>query len=601
MAGLVWLVGSIRYDVLSMASLLLITSVFSAYICIKTPNKFVFDWQSLALKNAWCLIPWAIALVLSIGIIGSYAPPSDHDTLRYQLYLPDSNLVLGQITTQFGRSIYEFLPPLGSMYTHMAYALGGAVGASLLNICWQVVAAVAAATITFRLSRRLDIAWLAALFLLSQRVSINLASAVSMEFILAAYAGAAFITTIALLHKPNISMGLTLGLIVGGLLNVKHHGLVYAACLYAPLFFMVARRKINWSPVFVSGTVAFATLLPWLGRNWIQTGNPVFPTFNHLFSPNNAHLYDEVLALNRIGTDFWSFIQLPWTLFVNQNQFDGLQFGLPILLLFIPFAFLDKSRHHLLFMLAIIFTYLSIWFSIMPHLIRFLAPLFPILCAFAALGAGTVADATKDFKLLRRITLILVIGVGVAQSGFLAATGTRRIPAAFNIISPLKFLQLKPFIWYSQYNACHWVSERLTEDEAYLTLLNDPSFYCSIARSFPDFLPGDGETIYSKSPRPKTPPQWLGSQILNCKVKYVIVARNIGTDTLPYVFSKHRYDALYKSVAGQLTPIHTTPVAFVYSGEQMAHALLELSPVQSSYPVFQQDIGQKCAVDIAGI
>jgi hypothetical protein len=602
MAGLVWLIGLIRYDALSML-VVLVVAVTSALLSTKISVRPVTGLYASIPKGAWRLVPLAILLVVFVGIVGSYAPPSDHDTIRYQLYLPDRDLIWGKIGVKFGWSVYEFLPPLGAMLTRLAYALGGVVGAQLLNMLWLTVAAASTAALTFRLAGRTDIAWLAALFLISQRVSINLASAVSMEFVLAAYAGGVLLVILALMRRPNVSMGILLGLMVGGLINVKHHGLVYAGCVYLPMVFLSLRRREYRFLLFISVMVSLAILLPWLVRNSLVTGNPFFPAFHQLFGNDNINLFKQILTTNRIEMDFLSIAQIPWNIFVNQLEFDGLQFGIPFLLLFIPFAFLTENRQRLFLLVAIVVSYLSVWFLVMPHYIRFLVPLFPILCTLAALGSGVVADATNAVVWKRRLVLFIVVGLGVAQSGFLVATGARRLPAALNITSPAEFLESKPFLHYSQYNACHWVSDHLADDEAYLALLNSPTIYCSVAKAFPNLLPDDDKTIYTQRGRPAVPSQWLGKQLLKCSVRYVIVAKNLGADSEPYVFAKHRYDAQITDAVTNLSPVYQTPVANVFDGGKVAEALLRLPSEGRAPLIFRTDEqidNSRCAVPIGG-
>ena len=119
MAGLVWLVGLVRYDVTSMLVVLTL-SVINALLFVQTSMRPVTELYASIPKGAWRLVPLAILVVLFVGIVGSYAPSSDSDTIRYQLYLPDRDLIWGRIGVEFGWSIYEFLPPLGAMLTRLA-------------------------------------------------------------------------------------------------------------------------------------------------------------------------------------------------------------------------------------------------------------------------------------------------------------------------------------------------------------------------------------------------------------------------------------------------------------------------------------------------
>lgn len=394
-AAVTWMVGAWTYSPLTMR-LTLIGFCASALYLQRNQWERYLRWRPVLPSGLWRLVPGGILLLIGVGIIGCYAPPSDHDTLRYHLTLPHRDLAWGKIAVYFGWSVYEFSPPLGGLLTRLVYAISGPVGAQLLHLMWEIVAAASAALIARRLGLKAEYCWLAALILLGQRVSINLASVASVEFTLAAFAGGAAVASLGFIRNPNHKSGILLGVIIGGLINVKLHGLVYAACLSLPLVAYAIYKRNHFAPLLSSLGASAALFLPVASRNFRVTGNPVFPTFNELFGDGYPNLFGGILKISRDKTNVENFLTLPWDMFVNQNQFDGLQFGLPIILILLPFSLITKNRKPLLHIGVICIAYLALWFLIMPHFLRFLIPIFPLLTALAAAGASTIALATQS-------------------------------------------------------------------------------------------------------------------------------------------------------------------------------------------------------------
>lgn len=170
-----------------------------------------------------------LAALFGLLALSALAPPIDHDTIRYHLTLPRRDLELGRITLWFGWSIYEFFPPLASLLTRMAFALGGAEAAQMLNVAWVGLAACWAGLLVRRLGCGPQAALAAALLVVGQRVTLNLGSAVTTDFPLVAFIGAA--VTVALSKRHAVA----LGLLLGAAMACKYHGIVAALALLVPL------------------------------------------------------------------------------------------------------------------------------------------------------------------------------------------------------------------------------------------------------------------------------------------------------------------------------------------------------------------------------
>lgn len=582
-AHAVWLVGAWDYSRASMAGLI---GLFLIVAGLMNNWRFspLYSWITLPETRLWKWVPLATAAVILVGFIGAFAPPSDHDTLRYHLLLPHRDLAWGRIAVYFGWSVYEFSPPLGGMLTRLVYALGGPSSAQLLHLTWEIVCAGTTAAIAGRMGLKPQYCWLAALFLLSQRVSINLASTASNEFILAAYAGGTLIVAQHFISEKTSRAAVLLGLIVGGLCAVKLHGFVFAVSLGIPLLASAALSRVSIVRLVWSALTATVLVAPFLIQNVWVTGNPVFPAFNQMFGPDHIDVFGTALDISRSNASITNYLTLPWDVFVNQNRFDGLQFGIPVLLLFLPFALLAKDVSSKARLFSVCLIYLCFWVTLMPQFIRFLVPLFPILCVLSACGARVIGLAVEGSLLRRRFLITLAAGLALAQSGFLAATASYRIPPALGLIETDQHLNAPAFRYYAHYTACKWVLTNLKPGESYLAALNSPTYYCPPERALSQLVPGDEAHLYTTNPLPPLTAKWFSDQLEACRTRFVIIAGNLGTDAEPHVFAKHRYDDLLKRGRAGLKPVVSigeNALAHIFDARDLAAALRTLSPPPS--------------------
>jgi len=592
----VWAVGTVRYDVISMTGLVVIAAGLSLWQ-IKSRvslGEIIRGCPRISLTPSWVFAAACLVLVV-IAVVGSYAPPSDHDTLRYHLTLSKRDLAWGRITTIFGWSVYEYLPPLGTMLNRLAYALGGAESSQILNVLWQLFGALMTALLARRLGVNTGFAWAACLLVLGQRVSINLSSVASIDFMLMAYAAGATLAAFVFARSANVPTALLFGLVGGALANVKHHGLLYLACIALVLLPVALRRADFRRAYLMVGAVVVLALLPWTVRNLMETGNPVFPALHPLFGPENVNIFSSFFAVNPPLRDVESLLRLPWDMFVNQQRFDGLQFGVPFFLILAPFGFLLLDRRLGLAIGSIIVLYVIGWVLAMPPLLRFFIPLFPILSAVSARGAQDVfGAASQSNRPVRIILFTVVLSLVSMQSMFLGATAKRRLPAALGYVSTVAYLESRPFKWQNHVRACSWMMERLQPGERYLALFNDPNYYCHPAKAFPQLLPGDSAVLYTRSPRPPVPATWLAGRLRSCHVKYVIKSINLGADAEILTFAKHRYDALLTPILENIEPLYSSPASHVYDARVVGAALRRIAVPAKPPEIFKRARMQIC-------
>lgn len=193
------------------------------------------------------------------------------------------------------------------------------------------------------------------------------------------------------------------GLSLGFALATKPNGLL-AALVLSFLFVLNLAKPPRGTPagigraVLVFGGCTLLPYLPWVIKNWLQTGNPFFPLFGSLFvsgaaAPGIAVGFGElgVFAKRELLYDenIWQILGLPVRIFFsgqddNPQLFDGVL--TPALVCFLPWAFKGKwlEEKKLLGSFALLFLAFALF--LVEVRIRYLLPIVPPLVALSLHG-----------------------------------------------------------------------------------------------------------------------------------------------------------------------------------------------------------------------
>lgn len=291
----------------------------------------------------------------------------------------------------------------------------------------------------------------------------------SVEIALGAYTFLAFVVFERWLEDGRAALGILFGVLIGGAISVKYHGFAVAIA-FAPLLGWALWRGMPLGKVLIGPLAALATILPFLVRNFIETGDPVFPLFA-------LTEYQETWGR---GYGLASLLIAPWDIFMHgARYFDGHQLGTPYILAFAPWAFVQK-RDRLKYLAATIFaaTYFVEWFFLLSQQVRFLLPVFPLLCLVAAVGAGELWQIVRGSR-LAAATVALAAGVlFLGQTMFLAGQTLIRAPVVLGLMDRMTYLTKVPTIQGNHYAPCLFISDRLGREEKYVWNVALTSFYC---------------------------------------------------------------------------------------------------------------------------
>ncbi|MCX5855417.1 MAG: phospholipid carrier-dependent glycosyltransferase [Deltaproteobacteria bacterium] len=240
--------------------------------------------------------------------------------------------------------------------------------------------------------------------------------------------GLAFFTTVSILAFIHWRTGgyeefkwlLIASIAMGLALGTKYNALIAWVFLSFSVVFLYSRdtgaqwRAIRYGIVFF--LVSLFVFSPWLIKNLILTGNPLYPLFKGLFHagisnidpegsvrsiiPGNVHMGMFQLREMLYGESFWDTLLIPVRFFFQGQDYSGRYFdGVlnPILIVLVPFAFMKRSLHgdKLFFVFFSVFFILTAFFLDQLH-IRYILPAIPFLSLLTVMGIMNIFAWTSE-------------------------------------------------------------------------------------------------------------------------------------------------------------------------------------------------------------
>jgi hypothetical protein len=348
---------------------------------------------------------------VAIMLLGAMLPAIDFDVLEYHLQGPKEYYQAGRIAF-LPHNLYTNMP-FGVEMLHLAgmevmgdWWWGGLVG-QLLVALYAPAAAVLIASVARR-SASGTAAWFAAVVYLSTPWIYRLAVIAYVEGPLCFYHAALIWGVARWWNDSAISRrspwGL-IGLLSGGAMACKYPALISAVIPFGLIALGDAWRHRAATPVvaYILGWSIIMT--PWLTRNVVDTGNPVYPLGYHVFG---ARHWDEAREVQ------WHRAHGPrpataaafWNSLVDVAGRSDWQS--PLYVAFAPLALLRRESRRLVLALSGYAAYLFLtWWLLTHRLDRFWLPLLPCLAILAGLGADW--SRGRAWGLLRGAILAVAI------------------------------------------------------------------------------------------------------------------------------------------------------------------------------------------------
>jgi 4-amino-4-deoxy-L-arabinose transferase-like glycosyltransferase len=419
----------------------------------------------------------ALLLALLLNLAGALGPEIFYDALVYHLAVPNY-YVLHHGFAPMPYNFYSNLP-----FTHgMLYAAGlllkGSALTKLINYGAGIVTVLAVLAFGARhFSLRAGL-W-AALIFYTVAHAMFASWAAGTEALLTLFSTLALYAVLT--RGDGADRRLWLAACFCGLaMGVKYTGIFTSAgvmLLYA------------WSdrarPAAAARNLALFTLLaavftgPWLVKNWLYTGNPVFPFALKLFGAGATADPQKLSEFAVHAAQIGPFSPKGWLLThwkVTMGQVPNSEYFTPLFLALLPVLFLlSAPAGPALAGLWIFFLAWWLGWSVSSTMVRFLMPAYP---AAGLLIAGCLfSPGHRALKLALRAVVLGVCLGSLYISALLFYTQGRWRPVAGAIPAEEYLAHTQPTYPYSCYAAIKFINEQTGPGSKTLMIGDEKSFY----------------------------------------------------------------------------------------------------------------------------
>jgi 4-amino-4-deoxy-L-arabinose transferase-like glycosyltransferase len=565
------------------------------------------------------------ALIAAVMILAS-VPPVDRDALTHHLAVPKMYLKHGGIY-EIPYVPFSYYPMNLDLLYMIPLYFGNDTFPKYIHFSFALLTAGLIISFLYRRLSDLTAALLGGLLFLSLPVIVKLSITVYVDLGLIFFSTASLLQLLRWAETDFRLKHLVLAAVFAGLcLGTKPNGVLSILFLVSIIPFLLRSgtesksppchggrcehcpksmflRPLGWSTVFA--LIAMVIYSPWMLRNYVWTGNPIYPMGQSVFA-SNAPLNSKTIAMSRDRADgiesaenleesrsgFGHFVarkmifgetlletlSIPLRIFFqgqddNPRLFDGRLNPYLIvfpLLTFLPIKGRRRSAHIQMetrLLGAFSLLYLLFAFFLVDMRIRYIAPIIPPLVILAVIGIyDLIGIITSRFSLLpKRMALIVTGGVLFGLLGLNAVY----FVGQFGIVDPMSYLQGKlsreEYIqkYRPEYEAISFANRNLPEASRILALFNGNRIYYSERELICDNESFRNDVQSSRAPadlaqilkrkgishllvRLDLFNQWAGSQF---NVDQITVLKSFFDEALTRLYHGHGY-ALFAVTAG---------------------------------------------------
>ncbi|WP_435006962.1 ArnT family glycosyltransferase [Tundrisphaera lichenicola] len=202
------------------------------------------------------------------------------------------------------------------------------------------------------------------------------------------------------------TVGPLVGLLAGGAMALKYPALISAVIPASAWAFWTAYRQKSWK-LALGFSIGFVLVMaPWLGKNVLDTGNPVYPLGFSVFGGRDWNLDRQAQWSAAHGMKPIGGRALIRSFFDVAGRSDWQS---PLYAALVPFAFFPKRMRKASIGIGVYSAYLFLtWWFLTHRLDRFWLPILPSLAVLAGLCAEW--SIRKSWSIL--LIVIMTVGIG---------------------------------------------------------------------------------------------------------------------------------------------------------------------------------------------
>jgi len=451
--------------------------VFTVYVEKIKPAQAI---QVNLFNTAVFLIAAVTAFLL---LLGSLAPPSFYDTLVYHMAIPGI-YIKNHAIVNVPYNFFSNFPELGEMLFTAGMLLYNDILAKLISFIFPVITAAGVYSIIKRYYGHKPACFAGLCFLTAPAVML-ISTDAYVDLMLTCFIFLSFYSFI-MWHEDGSSAGLLMtGIFCGSAFGVKYTGGV--AFVILALFVMLKTLSGKDHKKFILNIMLLSApfmvlALPWLVKNYVYTGNPVFPflfsTESQYWGQENAGRYFSHIRAHGIEIkNVFDFILIPWRLTVEGYRFGGgLDIWGPIIPVSLLLALFSKISKPLV-RNAILFTALFyVQWLITGKVARFLLPVMPLLCVAAGGGFFEIFVNRRRIKYLE-ILMVLIITAALSYNWYMYVF-CQSIIDPFKVSAGLESREAYLLRKIPYYPAVKWINENLSDTDTVLFVGETRGYYC---------------------------------------------------------------------------------------------------------------------------
>ncbi len=374
---------------------------------------------------------------LLAGLVMALSPLVATDALVYHLEIPRRYIEAGRIVP-LPFNVYANMPHAAELIFAAAMRVGGEAAASSIDFGFRILLLLALAGIS---TRWLGIrgAYLAPCLLLTNPLVLDNRTVANVDIAMALFLSISLIEILRWRETGLFRHLLVASAFAGVLASMKYTGVLFAGALFATLLVLRLADRTGRGSLAHDLAFPFPALtlfLPWLVKNVVMTGNPVYPLLVEKLGGVewNADLGARLVEWQRgmgMGRDLWSTLFLPWNMTIRGNlgypSFDGILS--PLYLMWIPALIVARPLPRILWgLLALSILSLGMW-AWGPQQLRFFIPALPPLALLTAWSIERLG-ARPGSAWLGRAALWISIGFfALFTARVLASTIPNQLPS----------------------------------------------------------------------------------------------------------------------------------------------------------------------------
>jgi len=466
-----------------------------------------------------------MVLLLLIAIL-CLVPPISRDALVHHLAIPKIYISQRRII-ELPCMVYSYYPMNLEVLFGIALYLGSDIAPKFIHFFFGILTSV---LIFNYLKARLDriYALLGVLLFFTIPIIIKLCITAYVDL------GLVFFSTAALFclfkwvdSKFNLQHLILSGFFCGMAMGTKYNGFLTFVLLMLAVFYLCSHTLTDKNAFFrmIMGLIVFFSIAvtvysPWGIRNYLWTGNPVYPLFNGYFNIENGNRCINSLAFEKgeqedlnpfeyrrliYHENLWSFIWLPIRIFFEgkDNDFQHFDGKLTPLLLFLPiFAFAGRpnQKKSIQYEKIVLLGYagLFIVFALLTTVarVRYLAPVIPVLVVLSIFGIHSIVCYIKEKKgnpFLKKTTKAVIFFVLMFQLFYCS----RYVLEQYQYVNPFPYLMGKitkqGYIssFTPEFLAFEYMDQHLSKDAKILfVFIGKRGYYCDR-----EYIPDNGKNI----------------------------------------------------------------------------------------------------------